>query len=340
MTGISSPPTSPPPFEPDALARFLASTRFAPSQQHASLVLSPLVAAGAGAGEAAGTRAAEAPARYLLLDEAVARGTFGLEELGAGGRVGRVVADNLGALPVLVLFGQELRGAKQNRVANATFLVGARSRVELDVSCVEQGRWAHRSRRFTPSGEVFSSAARRKMAQSVARSMEAGAGFRADQGAVWDDVRERLDVSDTSSATASYADYLGKRAPDLAEAARAFHTVPGQVGFVAAMGGHVVGAEWMDHPAAFTASFPGLLRSYLVDTGGWDVANALDSPVSGGPTSRTAEDFLDALASCKGKAGPSLGLGEDVRFSGGGVEGCGLYDGGWVHVSAFAGAEW
>jgi len=47
---------------------------------------------------------------------------------------------------VLLVDGEELVGAKQNRVLNLTILVPAPSTTTIPVSCVESGRWAPRSR--------------------------------------------------------------------------------------------------------------------------------------------------------------------------------------------------
>jgi hypothetical protein len=57
--------------------------------------------------------------------------------------------------PVLLLDGEELRGAKQNRVLNLTILAPARKTIVVPVSCVEQGRWAHRSAAFSSSDHVL-----------------------------------------------------------------------------------------------------------------------------------------------------------------------------------------
>jgi hypothetical protein len=55
---------------------------------------------------------------------------------------------NRGPEPVLIIDGEELVGAKQNRVVNLTILVAAQSALTIPVSCVEAGRWTARSRAF------------------------------------------------------------------------------------------------------------------------------------------------------------------------------------------------
>src|ERR1700730_11677852 len=49
---------------------------------------------------------------------------------------------------LLLLDGEELLGAKQNRILNTTVLVDAHTEVIIPVSCVEQGRWGYRGRQF------------------------------------------------------------------------------------------------------------------------------------------------------------------------------------------------
>ena len=54
---------------------------------------------------------------------------------------------------VLLYDGEELVGAKQNRILNVSVLVEAKSALTIPVSCVEQGRWSHVSRRRSmPAG--------------------------------------------------------------------------------------------------------------------------------------------------------------------------------------------
>ena len=73
-----------------------------------------------------------------------------IEEVSHGGHVPTLVVTNTADRPVLLLDGEELVGAKQNRVLNTTVLVARGARLDIPVSCVEQGRWSYTSRRFAP----------------------------------------------------------------------------------------------------------------------------------------------------------------------------------------------
>lgn len=328
-----APPGSPPPSA--SIADFLAAVSLAPRQSHKLLTLWPLV------------RADGAPAEppWLTLSDALDSGVLRVSERSGGAAVPVVQVENRGELPVLVLFGEELRGALQNRVANASFLIGGHSTVEIDVSCVEQGRWSPRAGRgearpaFCAGDSVLSHAIRRKMAYKVAAARARGRRFDADQIEVWQEVGRRVHLSGARSPTGAYADYLGMRLHDLDEAARAFHPLPGQVGFVAAIGDEIAGLEAIGREEVFARSFGRLLRAYLVDAVDAAHVRALDAP----PAVRfeAPEPFLAALVDAPASEQPSLGLGRDLRLRGGGVAGCALVHGpagpaAVVHLTAFA----
>src|SRR5215469_7354079 len=78
---------------------------------------------------------------YLLLEDAIAQGKVRIAELQAGGSVPELSLTNMGELPVLLVDGEELIGAKQNRVLNLTILAPAKQTIVIPVSCVEAGRW-------------------------------------------------------------------------------------------------------------------------------------------------------------------------------------------------------
>ena len=60
---------------------------------------------------------------YLLLEEALDKGTFEVGEASESGMVNTIIVTNQTGEPVLILDGEELLGAKQNRMVNATIMV-------------------------------------------------------------------------------------------------------------------------------------------------------------------------------------------------------------------------
>ena len=323
MTTPAIPSPVPIPFP---IAELLGRLALAPRQTHKALTLWPLVLReDAPLPEGAG---------YVPLSRALEDGSVQIDELDAHGSVPLVRVSNRGIHDVLFLFGEEIRGAKQNRIANASFLVPARSELEIDVSCVEQGRWGRRgSAGFTASGEVVSHSMRSQMSRSVAESRSRGGRFASDQSEVWREIRARLSQAQTSSATDSYEDYVRSRRADLSELLAAFRPLERQVGFLASIGDAIVGLEAIGRPEVFKEQFDGLVRSYAVD--------AIDPPLGARDRERRAagadspEAFLATLGRAPAQRAPSLGLGDDLRIEGEGVAGCALVAGPVIHLTAF-----
>jgi len=138
---------------------------------------------------------------YLTLSEALAAGTLMITELNDGGSVPELAVMNDGALPVLFLDGEELAGAKQNRVVNTTLLLKEHSKTVIPVSCVEQGRWHYASHEFHDSGNVMSANQRARKGRSVSRYLADSGQRTSDQGEVWSGVQEMTCSFQVSSDT-------------------------------------------------------------------------------------------------------------------------------------------
>lgn len=161
-----------------------------------------------------------------------------------------------------------------------------------------------------------------------------GQGFRSDQRAVWGEVSARLSSAGRSSSTQAYADYVDSRGSDLREIRSAFRSVPGQVGFVALAGDEVVGVEAVGRPDVFASCFERLLDAYAIDAVDRAALTRREDDSTGAGTFTQPEPFLAAVRRAEADPAPSLGLGEDLRLSGAGVEGCALAADGLVHLTA------
>ena len=308
------------------VCELLARVELCPPQRAHALTLWPLR-----------LRDAVAPPKcpeHVPLAAALAQGLVLVDEVSEGGSVPHVRVTNRAEVAVLFLFGEEIRGAKQNRVANASFLVAPRSAVVLDVSCVEAGRWHRRpGSRFEAADAVLSSSLRRKMAGKVAAARSRGLRFDADQAEVWGEIEVRIGHAGAPSRTGAYADYRASRAAGVDAIGAAFAPLAGQLGFVAAIAGEIAGVELLGRAEVFAASHGALVRGYAIDA----VDAALVRARDGGDGFAAPEPFLAAVAAAGVRPGASLGLGEDLRIEGGGVVGCALACGGVVHLSAFPG---
>ena len=63
-------------------------------------------------------------------------------EVSRGGSVPELKVVNKSDRMLLILDGEELVGAKQNRIVNTTILIAGNTATVIPVSCVEQGRWS------------------------------------------------------------------------------------------------------------------------------------------------------------------------------------------------------
>jgi hypothetical protein len=267
---------------------------------------------------------------YLVLDEALASGVSRVTEVSEGGSVPELWFENASPRRVLLLDGEELVGARQNRVLNITILVGAGQKLVIPVSCVEQGRWSWKIRDFESSKRAMYAGGRaRKMAQ-VSRSLRVANARHADQGAVWDDVADKAAEFAVRSETGAMADVYESAGERLGEFTRRFGPRPGQVGAVFAIDGRVTGMELFDSAETWEKLGGKLAESYAMDALGSRV------PAERRPSERQVAEFIIRVQSAPVERFDSLAEGADLRLSGAGVVGGALEaDGRIVQLSAF-----
>jgi hypothetical protein len=245
-----------------------------------------------------------------LLEGALRAGTLHIEEPHEAGTVPELRVVNEGSLRVLILEGDKLIGAKQNRVVNSSVLVAAGSDLTLPVSCIERGRWSYRSRAFSPGTGSPHLALRRLETRSVHDSLRRGRGHRSDQGAVWKEVRRkaRLHAAASRSRLSERLDAFEKLARDLPE---------GTSGVVVAIGERLVLLE--------------VLAGYALESVG------LDRPY-GTPDPPAVRSFIEAAAKAAHEEHQAVGAGRDVRFEEDGISGYALIgQEGVLHAAAFGG---
>ncbi len=270
-------------------------------------------------------------ADYLLLEEALQAGYVTVKEVHESGSVNSLRVINRAKQAVLIMDGEELVGAKQNRVVNLTILVPAEQEVVIPVSCVEQGRWHHVSAEFRVSRQSMPSTMRAYKSAQVHRARQATGAFLADQGAIWRMIDEREELLDTFSPTSAMADLYERHEVTLRDYERAIEPQRGQVGALFAVNGAIASMDVFDFSRTMHSLFAKLLRGVAMDAISFF---RLDfAPI----TLDTARMFVQRIAEADSEVFPSVGEGEDVRFRAAGVVGSALVARErMVHLCAFS----
>jgi hypothetical protein len=245
---------------------------------------------------------------YELASDAIAAGHLSVTEISEGGSVPNLQVENQGTRPVLFIDGEELQGAKQNRILNTTVLVAAHSKTTIPVSCVEQGRWRYSKRSFESAGLYASASLREKLRKSTTRALRAGLGAHSDQGEVWSEVQNKMALLQTSSPTMAMADAYSSIVPRLEEFTEKLKYVEGAIGLAIAVGSKVISLDAFDRPETARKVWNRLLRSVAFDAIATEGSATADAPQSVDVTAA-----LSSLKSSPWHAVPTVGLGQELR---------------------------
>ncbi|MCY4572634.1 MAG: hypothetical protein OXF01_07500 [Gemmatimonadetes bacterium] len=272
--------------------------------------------------------------RYMLLEEALRRELVTIREVSEGGSVPELAVENRADRPVLIVDGEELVGAKQNRVANLTMLIPAKGTTTIPVSCVEAGRWSYSKRDFGVTDRVQNARGRAEKLGSVRQSIRSSGSRRSDQGQVWDSIAEEAAALHAESPTSAMSAMFERHRETLEDYVGVVTAAPDQVGAVFIAGGRRCGLDLFDRPATLAAFLPKLVRSYAIDVLGRRGRQDDGSPDGDAPS------FIQRILAGSIDDHPAVGLGRDVGVVGDGVvAGALVADGTVVHLTAFADAD-
>jgi hypothetical protein len=263
---------------------------------------------------------------FITLDEGIRSGEVVVSEAGTlhgfmrrrstqpiysrGPEVNRLVLVNNSKHPLILLAGEVVTGGRQDRVVGKDRIVPAESDpVDLDVFCVEPGRWVEKSANFDTHASVMAQPSVRKKAM-----------VDADQHKVWDEVNGAkanmtarlsagvvggpaplpssapfmIELESTSSYAGAIENSAVRQPMDsiTAPVEKSYESVIKQlrnqnaIGVVVAVRGRIVWADLFASNALLIKYWPKLLQSYA--------AEALSSNGARADVSmKNAEKFLD-----------------------------------------------
>ncbi len=250
---------------------------------------------------------------YRLFGPDVA-GDVEVDEVSSAGSVPDLHVTNRLTDRVLLIDGQELIGAKQNRIVNTDVLVPASTKITIPVSCVEAGRWSYSRRGFGAGKMAYSSARAAKCAQ-VHDSLRSSSGHHSDQGAVWAGIDKLMCQMRVASPSAAMADVYMQKEQDLAEVRDAFSLPDDAVGVAVYVGDRLLGLDLFDRADTLRHHWRSLLDSYVLDWLAFGDQAAGDSGKTEPSEPATPlEELFESLQQADWQRFDAPGEGDDLRW--------------------------
>lgn len=307
----------------EVISNYLGQMTIGQMQSYENLAMFPVVAPDAVAVD------------YITLDEAFSDAQIEVVEVSESGSVPELKVTNRSAKLVLILDGEELVGAKQNRIVNTTILIQAGSTIVIPVSCVEQGRWSYEGRRFGSQKRMMSPGLRAMKARDVHESLRTTGRYCSNQRAIWNEISKMTSRMEAQSETMAMSAVFEKEKTSLQDYVEHFRQIDSQVGAVFAINGAVVGMDCFGKPETFRRVFKKLAQSYALDAIDRKGQNNGEKAAGGGVT-----DFLEASAKANAEARPSVAMGTDFRLESEALTGFAFALGDRVlHLSVFSTAS-
>jgi hypothetical protein len=302
------------------IQNYLNETKIGRKQSHQNLAMYPLLSS------------YTVGLEYITLDEAFSRDLIEVSERDEAGSVPELKVINKSPCMILVLDGEELVGAKQNRIVNTTILIQGKSTTVIPVSCVEQGRWAYESRAFGSEERLMAARLRARKSEQVHRSIRRSEGFRSDQSAIWAEISSKAARMEADSPTMAMSEIYKKKRSLLVDYVEHFRLVEMQVGAVFMINGKVVGLDTFGRTETFGKMFRKLIESYALDAIDWS-----NQEGSGKTLKSKVTKFLWAANNATVECQQSVGLGTDIRLKSRTLTGFALaHEENILHLSVFA----
>ena len=266
--------------------------------------------------------------QYLGLRESLENNHLVIEEVSTGGSVPQLKCKNQSDHYVLILAGEEIIGAKQNRVINVPFIIGPKSETEIPVSCVEQGRWSYDTPQFC-KGEHAYTDLRRKVVEDVSYNAISGLGYGSDQGRVWDDISEKETIFRRRSQTGAMNEMYSHFEEEMRDILEGFDTKK-SYGICVYINEGLAGVDIMPSSEFFSEISNDVLQGYLLES------IRLKNEKSPFSTFRSVESFIQYTSKVPASITDGVGLGKVHNIHSKGIVGHFLkYENDFAHGNLF-----
>lgn len=266
---------------------WVGSSKVGPGISHNNLVIYPIIAP------------RQSLPKAMTLDQALLASNIKVTELDEHGSVNTLRVSNSGGVPVFIMAGEILDGAKQDRVLQQDLWLPARSgSISVSAFCVEQGRWSYDSgsKDFQTTSTIANVYVR------------AQASSNKNQGQVWQAVQETQSKAGFEAPTSSLNDaYKDRKVQANVDGyLEAFKSLPREhdemLGVVVQVGDKIVAVDSFGSRDLLVELWPKMLKSYALEAVACEQKTAEADQ-------RQAQQFLRSALKTKLAKNPNPGAG-------------------------------
>ena len=249
---------------------------------------------------------------YVSLSEALEHTMIVVSEVCEEGYVPYLKLRNLSTSKVLLLDGEELMGAKQNRVLNTTVLVPAEEELAIPVSCSERGRWRYKGKTFEDSNLIMAKKTQYLKSSSVSQSLCMLNSYESNQDRVWESIDSMHVKYASDSHTAAMKHVYDDQGELLNLYVEEFPCVENQRGVVVFVDGELAGCEILSRNKPYRRCHEKIIKSFCIDL----LHRKIEKEGKEGSLEK-AKEWLASIENWKSRRFKSLGIGEDLRLKNG-----------------------
>ena len=195
-----------------------------------------------------------------------ATGALEITEVDSHGEVQALWVMNTSRNYVLLIAGEEVVVAKQDRIINTTILITPGTSTNIPVSCVQRDRWSWESRHFGTEKRLSPARLRKRTSSSVTSFARHGDDtFVSDQHGIWEEISFCFHETGISSPTSEMGAIYREKRKNLTDYEHAFKPVDRQVGVVFVVNGKVAGLDSFINYGVLKKLFPKIVQSYAFE---------------------------------------------------------------------------
>ena len=181
------------------------------------------------------------------------------------GVVSQIKVSNNSDKPILIIDGEEVLGAKQNRIFNTSILASPNKETICPTSCVEKSRWDNTDTHFEMSSNVMFSKARSSKFDTVQESTRRYGTKNSDQNSVWNNISQKQASMDAHSSTESMNDIYSKHKKSLDKYLQHLRVEENQIGALFAINYDLIGGDIFAKHSTCKKLLPKLINSVALD---------------------------------------------------------------------------